>query len=100
MAAKMRRSRFFCTRCGKENTMGVWRKPGQAREAGHLKNLFCIYCNEVVNHIELTENNPKYTMEDVNLELGYDNFTGDGQRVQTLNELKLAIRKGEFDYDE
>ena len=35
-------SSFYCTECGGEG-LPVFRKKGQLRQGGHLKNLYCIY---------------------------------------------------------
>ena len=48
-------SRFFCTQCGREG-IPIQRKKGSQKERGHLKKLYCIYCNEQVNHVEIKEN--------------------------------------------
>ena len=45
-------SDFYCTNCGKKG-IPIVRKAGQYREAGHLKRLFCLYCQKVVNHAEI-----------------------------------------------
>lgn len=92
----MNKSRFFCTQCGKE-AFPVFRPKSKSRETGHLKKLFCLYCNEEVNCVELAETN-SYTREDFELEFDNFNFNPDGTRVQTLNQLKAAIRNGELDY--
>lgn len=55
------RSRFFCTRCGKEG-IPIPRMQGQERKAGHLKKLYCIYCREELNHAEIKEEG--YTYQD------------------------------------
>lgn len=76
---KITPSRFFCTRCGKEG-MGIFRKVGQQREAGHLKKLYCIYCKDIVNHVEIKENG-NYTVEDFQKEFELGRFVN-GQREE------------------
>ena len=55
-------SRFFCTNCGKEG-IPISRPRAHQRELGHLKNLYCIYCKDTYNHVEIG-NNRNYTYED------------------------------------
>lgn len=44
---------FYCCRCGKKG-LPIQRPCGMKRERGHKKNLYCIYCKEVINHVECT----------------------------------------------
>ena len=46
------KSDFYCTKCGKRG-IPIARKAGQQRELGHLKKLFCLYCQEETNHAEV-----------------------------------------------
>ena len=46
------KSDFYCTCCGKRG-IPIARKKGQRREAGHLKKLFCLYCQKEANHVEI-----------------------------------------------
>ena len=48
---KIESHRFFCTRCGREG-IPIARSTSALREKGHLKKLYCIYCQEEVNHYE------------------------------------------------
>ena len=77
---------FYCTQCGNKG-IPIPRRRTFKREAGHLKNLFCIYCNKETNHVECIPNS-KYTKEDFIIEFENKNFTKDGQRKLTYNELK------------
>ena len=65
-------SDFYCTKCGKKG-LPVVRKTGKEREPGHLKKLFCLYCQEEVNMVEIKPNG-KYTVEDFNIEFKEGNF--------------------------
>ena len=49
---KMALSDFYCTECGSKG-IPIMRKPGQNREAGHLKRLFCLKCKTETNHVEI-----------------------------------------------
>lgn len=81
--AKYLGSRFFCTQCGNEG-IPVQRKQGQERSSGHLKKLYCIYCKEEVNHVEIKEND-NYTYEDFREEYELGRFK-EGNR-ENLNDL-------------
>lgn len=76
-------SRFFCTACGKEG-LPVRRKMGQERKAGHLKKLYCLYCNKETNHAEV-KNNGNYSYEDFQEEFKAGRFVN-GNRY-SINEL-------------
>ena len=70
-------SDFYCTCCGHKG-IPVWRKNGQAREPGHLKKMFCLYCQKETNMVEIKQNG-KYTLEDFLYEYNGGNFIN-GQR--------------------
>ena len=44
-------SDFYCTSCGKKG-IPILRQKGKERNAGHLKKIYCIYCQREVNHVE------------------------------------------------
>ena len=46
--------RFFCTKCGEEG-IPILREQGKQKSEKHLKKLFCIRCQEEVNHCEINE---------------------------------------------
>jgi hypothetical protein len=79
-------SHFFCTKCGNEG-IPVQRKKGQERSGGHLKKLYCIYCKEEVNHVEIKEND-NYTYEDFREEYELGRFK-EGNR-ENINDLTLC----------
>lgn len=72
-------SSFYCTSCGNES-IPLPRKIGQAREAGHLKELYCIHCKKTVNHVEVRHFG-SYTKEDFDLEFKTGRFLEDGTRI-------------------
>lgn len=74
-------SKMFCTKCGREG-IAVPRKIGKYREAGHLKNLYCIYCGCERNHVEIRSMYSDYNYEDFQLEMKYGNFDEDGNRKE------------------
>lgn len=49
--ARLENHQFYCTKCGNRG-INVWRNPAAQRGKGHLKKLYCIYCQEEVNHYE------------------------------------------------
>ncbi len=42
---------FYCTHCGRKG-LNVWRNTAAQRGRGHLKKLWCPYCNQEYNHYE------------------------------------------------
>ena len=42
---------FYCIRCGNKG-IPIVRNSASKREKGHLKRLYCVYCNKEVNHYE------------------------------------------------
>ena len=71
-------SSFYCTECGREG-LPVFRKKGQLRQGGHLKNLYCIYCKAEHNFVEITGKGT-YTKDDFMLEFQLGRFV-DGKRI-------------------
>ena len=69
---KNTQSRFFCVECGREG-IPILRKQCSQRERGHLKKLYCIYCQKEVNHAEIREIGG-YTEEDFRLEFESGRF--------------------------
>lgn len=72
-------SRTRCTQCGKEGIC-IPRRAGQQREAGHLKNIYCLYCKKETNHVEIRPFG-SYRDEDFDLEFKTGRFLEDGTRV-------------------
>ncbi|MCQ2499365.1 MAG: hypothetical protein MJ133_10330 [Lachnospiraceae bacterium] len=81
---------FYCTRCGRKG-IPVCRH-GRMREPGHLKKLFCINCQEEINHVECVSAS-KYTVEDFLKEYENSNFTIDGTRILSLSEWKCKQKE-------
>lgn len=73
---------FYCTKCGKRGIPLV-RKAGKQKEQGHLKNLFCIYCQEETNHVELRPFG-SYRLEDFLEEFELGRFV-DGKRIAKMD---------------
>ena len=85
-------SQFYCVKCGRLG-IPVFRKKGQAREAGHLKKLWCLTCAEETNHAECKEFS-NYTFEDFVAEFEFGNFNAKGDRIYPYNQFKELIRNG------
>ena len=75
-------SRFFCTKCGNEG-IPILRKKGQLRSKGHLKKLYCPYCKEEVNHVEIREID----------EYSEDDFQQEYELGRFVNGKKISIDK-------
>ena len=75
---------FYCTCCGKKG-IPISRDKKEIRERGHLKILFCIYCNKEINHVEVVEN---WDYDSTKFEDEYNsgNFDSDGQRILPLKK--------------
>lgn len=84
-------SNFYCTQCGQKG-IPIQRKKGQLRKPGHLKKLFCLKCEKETNHCECVPFS-KYTYEDFQNEFLNNNFTKEGTRVLSYNQLKEKLKK-------
>lgn len=87
-------SDMYCTKCGKKG-ISIPRRPGQYRAAGHLKNLFCIYCKEETNHAEIRPFG-SYTLDNFKEEFKLGRFV-DGQKVP-VTEL-ISCKKIDCEYN-
>lgn len=47
-----KRSEFICLKCLRKGIAGIQRG-GKQREKGHIKDLYCPFCNDTVPHLEL-----------------------------------------------
>ena len=81
---------FYCVLCGNRG-IPIVRKRNAAREAGHLKKLFCLTCGKETNHAECKPNS-KYQYSDFLIEFNCHNFTPEGLRIKPYSELKEAIK--------
>lgn len=82
-------SEFYCVKCGNKG-IPIVRHKGKGREAGHLKKLFCLKCQEEVNHVEIKAKS-KYTYDDFLVEFEHNNFDEDGNRKMSYGELRNKI---------
>lgn len=73
-------SDFYCTCCGNKG-MPIFRTIGSEREAGHLKKLFCLYCQRETNMAEIKQKG-KYTLDNFLIEYNGHNFDEQGNRKE------------------
>lgn len=90
-------SDFYCTRCGNKG-IPVFRTAGQEREPGHLKKLFCIYCQDEVNMVEVRQIG-KYNLENFWIEYEYNNFDKEGNRKEPWKQFVSKIKQGVIKYE-
>ena len=87
-------SDFYCTKCGHKG-IPIIRNNGKAKEPGHLKKLYCLYCNSEQNMVEIKQKG-SYTLEDFLIEFENGNFK-DGERIlpykQFISEIKRKREK-------
>ena len=86
-------SDFYCTCCGHKG-IPIIRKSGKDKEPGHLKKLFCLYCNDEKNMVEI-KGNGKYTLEDFLIEYNNGNFIN-GERQLPYKQFIAECRKKEL----
>lgn len=85
-------SDFYCTECGHKG-IPVIRKVGREKEPGHLKKLFCLYCNKETNHVEIRPNG-KYNINDFFIEYSNGNFV-EGKRQLPYKQFEAKMRERE-----
>lgn len=83
-------SDFYCTKCGHKG-LPIIRKPGKDKEPGHLKKLFCFYCNSYENMVEIKQKG-SYTLEDFFIEFQNGNFEN-GKRKLPYKQFLMEYRK-------
>jgi hypothetical protein len=87
-------SEMYCTQCGNRG-IDIPRRPGQQREAGHLKKLFCLRCQKETNHAEVRPFGA-YDREDFEEEFRLGRFV-DGQKIPIAD--LMSCSKVECDYN-
>ena len=85
-------SDFYCTKCGHKG-IPIIRREGHEKEPGHLKKLFCLYCNSEQNMVEVRQRG-RYTLEDFLTEFQNGNFEN-GLRKIPYKQFLMEIRKKE-----
>lgn len=83
-------SDFYCTKCG-NRSYPIWRKSGKAKEPGHLKKMYCLYCKAEENMVEIKQKGG-YTLEDFLIEFKNGNFEN-GERKLPYKQFLLEMRK-------
>ena len=84
-------SDFYCTSCGKKG-IPILRQKGKERNAGHLKKIYCIYCQREVNHVECKPFS-HYDFSDFDFEYTHGNFDIDGNRRLEYGIFKDKLMK-------
>lgn len=79
-------SKMYCTKCGREGISIA--RPKRQREPGHLKKLYCPYCGEEVNHVEIKEKGV-YNYTIFLHEYTGGNFNEQGQRILPWRQFML-----------
>ena len=85
-------SEMYCTCCGKKG-ISIPRKNNKFRKSGHLKKLYCIYCEAEKNHVEIRPIYDDYTHKDFELEMKYNNFDSEGNRKESYRIFKRNLKK-------
>lgn len=86
-------SDMYCTQCGKKN-IPIPRMKGKERENGHLKKMYCIYCQKQTNMVEIRNFGSGYTLDDFLLEFNMKNFDKDGNRKLSWSDFRIHLNKG------
>ena len=84
-------SDFYCTCCGRKG-IPIIRTVGKEKEPGHLKKLYCLYCGEEKNMVEIKPNG-KYTLLDFEIEYKNGNFK-EGERIKPYKQFLNDYYKG------
>jgi hypothetical protein len=87
------KSDFYCTCCGRRG-IPVARPQGGKREAGHLKNLFCLYCKREENHVEIRPYG-SYTYNDFKEEFEAGRFY-EGKRIPVKDLTQCSNSECEY----
>lgn len=87
---KMMLSDFYCTCCSHKG-IPVFRTRGKEKEPGHLKKLFCLYCQREVNMVEIRPMG-KYTLDDFLIEYNNHNFDKNGNRIEPWKQFVAKVR--------
>lgn len=88
-------SDFYCTCCG-HKAYPIMRTR-KHKEPGHLKKLFCLYCNKETNMVEIRQK-CAYTLEDFLIEFNNGNFES-GERKLPYKQFIAEMRKKEYKND-
>ena len=96
--SKITKSDFYCVFCSNKG-IPVIRQNGAQREKGHLKRLFCLYCNKETNHVEIRPFG-NYNLEDFYQEFNHKNFDENGNRKLVYSQFRDKLNKEGLLYNE
>lgn len=85
-------SEMWCTQCGNRG-ISIPRKDSKKREPGHLKKLYCIYCNKEQNHVEIRPFCSDYNYQDFLLERKYKNYNEIGERKEPYRIFRSKLKQ-------
>ena len=88
---KISLSDFYCTQCGNKG-IPIIRNAGKAKEPGHLKKIFCLYCQKEVNMVEVRSIG-KYHLENFWIEYENHNFDENGNRKEPWKQFIAKIKQ-------
>lgn len=89
-------SDMYCCKCANKG-ITIPRKVNHYKEAGHLKKLYCPYCKQEWNHVEIRPIYSDYTYKDFQLEIRYGNFDKNGNRKEPYRIFRGELKqKGIF----
>jgi len=84
-------SDFYCTQCGNK-TLPIVRQKGRDREGGHLKKLYCVYCQRENNCAEIRPFG-RYQLQDFITEFEGHNFASDGTRKTPYKQFLQQVKE-------
>lgn len=85
-------SKFYCVKCQNEG-IPIERIKGRKRASGHLKKLWCLHCQDYINHVEIQEFATNYNYDDFMLEITYGNFDDKQNRIMDYGLFKNSLNK-------
>lgn len=89
-------SDFYCTCCGSKG-IPLPRKVSKQTEAGHLKKIYCLHCQEETNHVEIRSFGC-YRYEDFKKEFDLGRFV-DGNRVPVTDLESCGFTNCKYNVD-
>jgi hypothetical protein len=82
---------FYCCKCGSRG-LPIVRVKGKERAPGHLKRLWCLTCNDTINHVECVPGS-RYSHDDFLFEFEHHNFDEQQNRILPYGIFKDKMKK-------